>query len=165
MTQEESQFGNLLQVLARSGAKFIVIGGLAGVAHGSARATFDLDVVYARDPDDLSRLVAALAPYQPYLRGAPPGLPFLWDQRTIQNGLNFTLTTTLGDLDILGEVVGGGDYYQLLPFAEELQLFGVECRCVTLEKLIQLKRAAGRTKDLDAIAELQALLDERRKTK
>ena len=77
--------------------------------------------------------------------------------------INFTLTTSLGDLDLLGEVAGGGDYGQLLPFSQDVQSQGVTCRCVTLERLIQLKRAAGRPKDLEVIAELQALLEERRK--
>jgi predicted nucleotidyltransferase len=163
MTQPETQFGSLLGLLARHGVRFVVIGGLAGMAHGSARATLDVDVVYARDPDNLRQLVAALADQAPYLRGAPPGLPFRWDERTLQGGLNFTLTTRIGDLDLLGEVTGGGGYPQLLPFTEELELFGVPCRCVTLEKLIQLKRAAGRVKDLEAIAELQVLLEEYRK--
>ncbi len=73
------------------------------------------------------------------------------------------MTTTLGALDLLGEVTGGGAYEQLLPFSEELEAFDVRCRFVTLEKLIQLKRAAGRLKDLEAIAELEALLEERRR--
>ncbi len=77
--------------------------------------------------------------------------------------MNFTPTTTLGDLDLLGEVAGGGFYEQLLPFTLEMETFGERCAFVTLEKLIQLKRAAGRPKDLEAIAELQALLEERRK--
>ena len=97
------------------------------------------------------------------LRGAPPGLPFRWDSETIQAGLNFTLTTNLGDLDLLGEVTGGGSYEDLLPFSEELTAFNVPCRFVTLERLIQLKRAAGRPKDLEVLAELQALLEERRR--
>jgi hypothetical protein len=50
---------------------------------------------------------------QPYLRGAPLGLPFVLDVMRLQNGLNFTLTTKLGDLDLLGEVVGGGGYSNL----------------------------------------------------
>jgi predicted nucleotidyltransferase len=70
----------------------------------------------------------------------------------------------VGDLDLLGEVTGGGAYDNLLPFSEELKAFGVTCRFVTLERLIQLKRAAGRPKDLEAIAELQALLEERRRS-
>jgi hypothetical protein len=120
-----------------------------------------VDLVYARDADNLRRLVEALRPWQPYLRGVPPGLPFRWDERTLQAGLNFTLTTSLGDLDLLGEVTGGGTYEDLLPFTEEVTAFGITLRVVTLERLIQLKRAAGRPRDLLVIAELQALLEER----
>lgn len=157
-----SVFAEILPRLAACQVRYILIGGGAAVAHGSARATYDVDVVYARDPENLKHLVAALQDHQPYLRGAPPGLPFRWDEPTIQAGLNFTLTTTLGPLDLLGEVAGGGSYEQLLPHSVELDVFGIRCRIVTLEKLIALKRAAGRPKDLEAIAELQALLDERR---
>jgi predicted nucleotidyltransferase len=156
-------FQGILPLLAGHGVRFILIEGGAAMAHGSARLTSDIDVVYARDPDNLKQLVAALSSHQPYLRGAPPGLPFRWDEHTIQNGLNFTLTTDLGDLDLLGEVTGGGDFEQLLPFTQELVAFGITCRLVTLERLIQLKRAAGRPKDLEVIAELQALLEEQRK--
>lgn len=70
----------------------------------------------------------------------------------------------MGALDLLGEVAGGGAYEQLLPFTEELPFFGIRCRCVKLERLIQLKRAAGRPKDLEVIAELQAILEERERT-
>ena len=73
------------------------------------------------------------------------------------------MTTTAGDLDLLGEITGGGSYEELTPFSEELTAFGVRCRFVTLERLIQLKRAAGRPKDLEVIAELQALLEERKR--
>jgi predicted nucleotidyltransferase len=156
-------FREILPILVQNDVRFIVIGGGAALAHGAARLTYDVDIVYARHPEDLRRLAAALQPYQPYLRGAPSGLPFRWDERTLKSGLNFTLTTTLGDLDLLGEVAGGGSYEQLLPFTQELETFGVRCRFVTLEKLIQLKRAAGRPKDLEAIAELQALLEERQR--
>jgi predicted nucleotidyltransferase len=156
-------FRGLLPLLCARQVRFIVIGGGAAIAHGAARATYDVDVVYSRDPENLRHLVAALQPHQPYLRGAPPGLPFRWDERTIEAGLNFTLTTTLGDLDLLGEVTGGGTYEQLFPSSEELAVFGVNCRFVTLEKLIELKRAAGRPKDLEAIAELEELLEERRR--
>jgi len=156
-------FREILPLLVQQGVRFIVIGGGAALAHGSARVTYDIDIVYARDAENIRKLVAALAGHRPYLRGAPPGLPFHWDERTVQAGLNFTLTTALGDLDLLGEVAGGGSYEDLLPFTQEMETFGVRCSFVTLEKLIQLKRAAGRAKDLEAIAELQALLEERRK--
>ncbi len=77
-----TEFEKLLPILARSEVKFILVGGLAAVVHGASRATYDIDVVYARDSKNLQRLVDALSPYDPYLRGAPPGLPFQWDVRS-----------------------------------------------------------------------------------
>jgi hypothetical protein len=136
------------------------VGGVAAVAHGSARLTQDLDVVYSRDPETLKALVSALSPRRPYLRGAPPGLPFRFDRATLERGLNFTLTTDVGDLDLLGEITGGGGYEDLLPHTVSLDLFGLACRCLDLETLIRVKRAAGRPRDLEALAELEALREE-----
>ena len=158
-----TDFEGLLRALTQAGVEFILIGGAAATAHGSARLTQDVDVVYRRSPENLERLAAALGPLQPYLRGAPPGLPFRWDRATIDRGLNFTLSTSLGDLDLLGEIAGGGDYQALLPHAIELEVFGLSLRCLGLRRLIEVKRAAGRPKDLEAIAELGALEEERRK--
>ena len=156
-----TDFKALLRALSESGAEFIVIGGVAAAVHGAARATFDLDVVYRRTPDNISRLVLALTPYHPYLRGAPPGLPFRWDAPTILRGLNFTLTTDIGDLDLLGEVIGGGSYEALLEAAVVIRAFGVECRLLGLDRLIDVKRAAGRPKDFEAVAELEMIRDRR----
>lgn len=151
------------RVLARGRVEFIVVGGVAARAHGSARLTNDLDVVYRRTPENIERLAAALAPHSPYLRGAPAGLPFRWDADTIRRGLNFTLTTIFGDLDLLGEVAGGGGYEALVARSTPIAAFGLEVRCLDLDCLIEVKRAAGRPKDLEAIAELEALLEERRR--
>lgn len=156
-----TRYDALLSAFSGARVDFIVVGGVAAVAHGSATFTKDVDIVYRRTDDNIARLVAAMSPHTPYLRGAPPGLPFRWDVDTIKAGLNFTLTTDLGDVDALGEVTGGGRYEDLLPHTIEREAFGVTFRCVTLEKLIYLKRAAGRPKDLNAIAELEALLEER----
>lgn len=154
-------FDRLLALLTDARVEFIVIGGAAGIAHGSAKFTRDLDIVYGRSAANVGRLVAALEPFNPYLRGAPPGLPFHWDASTVAAGLNFTLITSLGEIDLLGEVTGGGRYEDLLDATVELTAFGVTCRYVTLEKLIALKRAAGRPRDFDSVAELEALLEER----
>jgi predicted nucleotidyltransferase len=156
-----ADFRGLLEALSGQGVEYVLIGGVAARIHGSARLTQDLDIVYARSRDNLERLVRALEGHGPYLRGAPPGLPFRWDVRTLQMGLNFTLVTTLGEIDLLGEVVGGGTYEQLLPHSIEFDILGSRCRVVDLPKLIQLKRAAGRPKDLEALAELEAILEER----
>jgi len=96
----------LIRLLSDAKVEYILVGGVAAVAHGSARLTQDLDIVYDRSVQNIRRIIRVLAPYRPYLRGAPPGLPFIWDEQTIYRGLNFTLTTSLGDIDLLGEIVG-----------------------------------------------------------
>jgi hypothetical protein len=155
-----TDFARLLAVLHGANVRFVIVGGLAATVHGSARLTQDLDIVYDRASDNLERLVAALSPLEPYLRGAPPGLPFLWSAATLKHGLNFTLTTAAGDIDLLGEIPGGGGYESLVRNSIPVSLFGAEVRCLDLDTLIMTKRAAGRPRDIEAIAELEALRDE-----
>ena len=158
-----TDFKQLLRLLTDNEVEFIIVGGAAATAHGSARLTFDLDIVYKRSKENIARLVNALRPLDPYLRGAPPGLPFDWSVETIEKGLNFTLTTSLGALDLLGDIVGGGGYAQLFETTIPVEIGGVQCLCLDLERLIQVKRAAGRPKDLEVVAELEQILDETRK--
>jgi len=156
-----SDFARLIRRLADANVDFILIGGVAANAHGSARVTTDVDVSYRRAAPNLARLVKALKPLKPYLRGAPAGLPFEWSVGTLQAGLNFTLTTTAGALDLLGEIVGGGTYEDLLPHSSTYRAFGRDIAILDLAWLIRVKRAAGRPKDLEVVAELEALVEER----
>ncbi len=155
-----TDFAGLLKALAASKVDFLIVGGAAATVHGSARLTQDLDVVYSRDAANLDRLASALAPLHPSLRGAPPGLPFRLDPPTLRAGLNFTLTTELGDLDLRGEIAGGGSFRDLRSDSIEVEIFGFRCLCLGLSKLIAVKRAAGRPKDLEVAAELEAIRDE-----
>jgi len=151
----------LLRLLARHRVQFIIVGGVAASLHGSARSTQDLDIVYARSKENHRRLVAALRGHRPYLRGAPPGLPFVWGEETILRGLNFTLETDLGDLDLLGEIAGGGGYDDLRTHSIEFEAFGLRLLCLDLDTLIRVKQAAGRVRDLEAVAELRVIRQER----
>ena len=155
-----TDFEALIRRLGAADIRFVLIGGFAGTILGSPRTTVDLDIVYARDEENLARLASALESLRPRLRGAPPGLPFVLDAATLARGLNFTLTTSLGDLDLLGDVTGGGGYEDLAPHTRLIRVFDTEVAVVTLPQLIRLKRAAGRPKDLAALAELEALLEE-----
>ena len=157
-----TDFKALLRLLTDNEVEFIIVGGAAATAHGSARLTFDLDIVYKRSKENIGRLVNALKPLNPYLRGAPAGLPFDWSEETVQKGLNFTLTTSLGALDLLGEIAGGGGYEQLFENTITVEVASVQCLCLDVERLIQVKRAAGRPKDLEVVAELQQILEENR---
>ncbi len=157
MKARPTDYARLIAALDKAGVDFIVVGGLAASAHGSPRFTQVVDVVYSRADDNLARLVRALAPLKPYLRGAPPGLPFEWSVPTLVRGLNFTLTTTVGSLDILGEIVGGGRYEELRAHSTVMRIFRHDVRILNLDALIRAKRAAGRPKDFEVIAELELL--------
>jgi hypothetical protein len=144
----------LVRRFADHHVEFVLIGGLAMVAHGSSAVTKDLDLCYSRTPANMIALADALAPIHPYHRGVPPGLPFRFDVPTMQAGLNFTLITDDGDVDLLGEVSGVGTYQEALVQSEERDLYGLTVRILSLDGLIAAKKAAGRAKDQTHLLEL-----------
>lgn len=146
-----------LKSLVEQGVEFVIVGGVAIIAHGAPYSTFDLDFCYSRTAKNLQRIVAALAPFKPRLRGFPKDLPFIWDERTLRTGTNFTLETDIGDIDLLGEVAGVGSYNEVFADSSILSLFGNEMRVLSLNDLIKAKKAAGRPKDLFVLPELEAL--------
>jgi hypothetical protein len=147
----------ILRLLAEHQVKYVLVGGLAMRVQGSVYITEDLDICYGRTPENIAAVTAALAPLRPYLRGAPPGPPSRLDVPTVLAGLNFTLTTDQGDVDLLGEVRGIGMYEQVLAQSEERPLFGLSVRVLSLEGLLIAKRTAGRVKDRLHILELEEL--------
>jgi predicted nucleotidyltransferase len=153
-----------IRILYDAGVEVVVIGGAAMGLQGSAHLTRDIDFCYARTPKNMERLAKALETYRPVLRGAPPSLPFHFDAKTIANGLNFTLSTDLGDLDFFGEVSGLGSFDEVLAASETKDVGGVDCRVLSLEGLIKAKTASGRPRDLYVLPELRALSELKRKT-
>jgi len=147
----------LLDRLAEGKVRFSVIGGVALIARGVQRSTEDLDIAYARDRENLSRLAAVLHPIHPRLRGVPADLPFVLDEASLRNGLNFTLDTDLGPLDLLGEVSGLGSFEHVDAASSELEIDGRPILVLTLEGLERAKRAAGRPKDLVDLGYIRAL--------
>jgi hypothetical protein len=152
-------FERAIQLLCDGGVDFVVIGGWAAIFHGSVHVTKDLGICYSRDNENLLRLAGVLAPYHPRPRGFPDNLPFVWDAATIGNGTMFTLTTSLGIVDLLAEVPGVGTYIDALAVSVEVEAFGRTLRTLDLPALIRAKRAAGRPKDLLILPELEALLE------
>jgi hypothetical protein len=135
----------------------VLIDGVAATVHGSSIPTQDLDVCYLRERPNLTKIVHALRSVNATLRGAPKNLPFILDEETLRHGLNFTFDTDAGNLDLLGEVRGVGMYSECLDNADEAEVFGYRLRVLSLDKLMASKQAAGRPKDLLALAELEAI--------
>lgn len=150
----------LLQPLVERGVDFVVVGGMAGITHGSNYPSFDLDVAYARDRANIARLVTALEEIGVRLRGGPADLPFVLDARTIENGANFTFVSPHGDLDVLGDVAGVKSYEELRESSVERDISGVLVRVASINDLISMKRAANRTKDKLMVAEYLAIAEE-----
>lgn len=152
----------LLQTLCEHRVDFVVVGGMAGLAHGSAYPTFDLDVAYARDRGNLERMVAALRALGVTLRGAPPDLPFQLDAQTLASGANFTFDSPHGSFDILGDVAGIDDYDELRREAVIAVIEDVEVRIASMDHLVSMKRAANRPKDQLMVEEYLSLADQQR---
>lgn len=159
MSSLNSVIRESLQLLGRYEVECVIVGGVAATLHGSTLLTNDLDVCYKRSDKNLERLVNALKTVNARLRNAPPDLPFKLDKEALKHGLNFTFTTDLGSLDLLGEVLGLGYYKDVVSGATTNELFGYRFPVVSLEKLIVAKKTAGRRKDLVVIPELEALLE------
>ena len=146
-----------LRLLGEHKVDCVIVGGIAALIHGSLLLTNDVDVCYARDLENLKRLAGALQSVHARLRNAPEGLPFILDAETLKRGLNFTFTTDVGDIDLLGEVRGVGHYDEVLAGSITVELFDYLFAVIDIGKLVIAKRAAGRQKDLIALPELEAI--------
>ncbi len=153
----------LRQLLAKE-IRFVLVGGLAAVVHGSSYITNDLDICYERTPENIRRVVSFLTSIHAKLRGAPDDLPFILDEKTFSLGMNFTFKTDLGDLDLLGEMAGVGTFKETFRLSEPLDFLGMKMSVLSLEGLVKAKKSAGRPKDLAHLKELEAIREKRKIT-
>jgi predicted nucleotidyltransferase len=147
----------LLQRLVDGGVDFVVIGGVAAVAHGSVSFTQDLDIAYAPDDDNLDRLGEVLVDVGARLRGVTDDVPFIPDGRTLRGTRVLTLDSPLGWIDLLAQPHGAPAYSRLRERAVLQDVAGVQVRVASLDDLIAMKKAAGRPRDLVAVEELEAI--------
>jgi len=147
----------ILGALVAGGVDFVVIGGIAAVLHGSAQATFDLDICFSSDRPNLQSLGAVLVGLGARRRGADDAVGFVPDARTLRRVEVLTMVTDAGELDVLARPAGSPGYTALRRHADEFELDGLTVPVASIEDLITMKRAAGRPKDLAAVAELEAI--------
>jgi hypothetical protein len=149
-----------LRALHEGGVEFVVVGGVAGAAHGSPSVTQDLDVCPRRTVHNLERLALVLTGLHARLRGAEDDVGFVLDARTLGSGDHFTFVTDAGDLDVLGTPAGTDGFDELVGGATPIDVGGFPVAVASLDALIRMKRAAGRPKDRAELEILGALRDE-----
>lgn len=153
----------ILRVLVSNQVRFVVIGGIAAALQGSTTLTADLDILYDRAGDNIERLARALDALGAVRRELQAGVTAPVDERALRTGLNFLLSTSVGDLDCLAETPSGRfSYAQVAPTSERLRVDRrLEISVASLDELIRMKRATGREKDRIEVEILAALRDER----
>lgn len=159
-TEPELDVNCALSALAGENVRFIVIGGVAAILQGAPVATFDLDIVHARAPENIKKLVYALEALHSFYREHPATRPA--PQADLLAGAgHHLLMTDAGPVDLLGEVAGGAGYDDLVGKSIEVEVErGVRVRILSLRELIRLKVLLGREKDQTALAILRRTLEE-----
>jgi hypothetical protein len=147
----------LLARLASADVDFVVLGGVAVIAHGYVRNTEDLDISYSSAADNLEALGGVLLDLGARLRAIDEDIPFTPDARTLRRTQILTLDTLLGGLDLLADPDGSPGYDALKANADVIDFDGFEIRIAGIEDLLTMKRAAGRPKDQTDIEALVAI--------
>jgi predicted nucleotidyltransferase len=163
MPKPPADFLTILRVLHDHDVNFVVIGGVSAVLQGAPLATFDLDIVHARDDANVERLLAALRSLDAFYREHPARRPPP-TARGLSGPGHHLLMTSAGPLDILGEVSGNRIYADLIEQTSGFVLGeDLEIRVLNLATLIRLKEELGRDKDVAALAVLRRTLEEHSK--
>jgi predicted nucleotidyltransferase len=144
-------FGQILSDLNRAGIRYVLVGGIALIRHGVARATRDIDAVLEPGAENIGRLRSLIAEW-----GAtrPDGTPI--PAETIADGETIHLATPHGALDLLPERAAPLSFAELMGRADIRRVDGVEAPICSLADLVALKRLAGRERDLADLSELEA---------
>ena len=157
-------FLRLIPRLREAGVEFVIIGGVAAIAHGARRNTIDLDIAAPMALENLQKLITAIQDLRPKFR-MRPDLPVVTpDNHNLKGIKNLYLNTDIGAIDILGIVEGIGDYAAVRARAVEIDLGETlgTCPVIDLDGLILAKQTANRPKDREALPELAVIQRRRR---
>jgi predicted nucleotidyltransferase len=154
-------FRRILELLEQHGVEYVVVGGVAAVLQGAPVTTFDIDALIRIDPSNIDRLAKVLtllnARYREHrdLRPTPTDLAA---------GGHFLLMTDSGPLDILGYIGSGKRYEDVADSARQMPIGDMSIKVLSIESLIEDKKALGRDKDLAAVRLLEAVLSRRKRS-
>jgi hypothetical protein len=154
MVQDDKE---LLRRLNEHGVEFVIVGGVCAALHGVSLVTKDIDVCCPFDRENLLRIECAMKDLNPIHRQTPTRLPLILTEHLLLNLKNLYLTTDLGKIDFLSEIVGIGDYVAALSRSIPVSMSYGEFRMLNIDALIDSKWAVGRDQDLIAVQQLRAI--------
>ena len=134
------------------GVEFLIIGGVAVGFHGYVRATKDVDIVPAPDPENLEKLARVLTALDAEIEGAEEfedqELPNPLDPEALALGGNWVLRTRLGRFDVMQWIGEDALWEKLSPSAIQVDIGDLTVKVVSYDGLVALKEDAGRPEDL-----------------
>jgi hypothetical protein len=152
---------SLLETLLQNRVAFVLVGGMAAVAHGSSQLTRDLDICVPLSGDNFLLIQTSLQGFNPRLRAGKDRIPLDLDSESAGRLKNLYILSDEGNLDCLGEVAGIGDYAAALAASVAIDVRGHSCRVLSLDALIRAKEAMGRPRDLLTVLELRAIQEKK----
>ena len=159
----ETKLLSTLRSLSEGEVQFILVGGLAAVLQGAPIQTYDVDLVYLRDPANTERLLKVLQSIDALFR-VQPERRLRPNASHLAGGGHLNLLTRYGPLDLLGTVDQGLGFDDLLPHSVEMNIGeGILIRVLDLETIIFLKERLAGGKDLAVLPLLRQTLNEIRK--
>jgi predicted nucleotidyltransferase len=159
----KTDFKILINKLIENGFDFVLIGGLAASAYGSTYVTYDLDVCAVLSPENIEKLRNILEDLHPKHRMMIPKKSFMEVPENLNGINNLYLSTDAGVLDLISDVVGVGDYSEVVKSAVEISIFGNKCKIISLDDLITCKKTLKRPKDLLVASELEVIREKAKK--
>ncbi len=151
-------FLEIIERLTKSGVKFVLVGGFAGVVHGCTYVTQDIDICCDFSAANLLALQEALKDLHPVHRMTPKRLKLKLTIESCTRFKNLYLDTDIGQVDCLASIQGLGDYEDVENLSEIRNLGGGLRICVlTIDSLIKARKAMNRPRDREAVLQLEAI--------
>ncbi len=157
VTLPPSNLSSLLATLRRNGVRFVLVGGVAAVVEGAPVSTFDLDIVHARDPRNVARLLEALGELEARYR-VRPELRRKPTAELLTGEGHHLLMTRQGPLDVLGVIGKRRDFESLIGSARLRKLGAFFVWVLDLETQIAIKEELGFAKDRAMLPTLRETL-------
>lgn len=159
----EPKLIEILRTLHAHEVDFVVVGGMAAVIGGAPVVTRDVDVLRARTPRSVQNWLAALSDLDAIFRGDSRRLRP--NASHLEGPGHLLLETRYGVLDVLGTIEDATTYDDVVPASELVDLGGFSLRVLSLERLLEVKKKLSRPKDQLMALQIEATLDERRKSR